>query len=378
MPRSAIRQVMALAKGLGEVVHFEVGEPCELADPRIVDAAFKEVRGGATKYVANAGDMELRQLIADRTSRRLRRLIPAERVIVTTGAVGALFTALSAILEPGSELLVPDPGWPNYYSIAAMAGARCVPYRLHSDLGFQPNLTELADLVTPATRAILVNSPGNPTGAVFSADTVKGMAEIARQSGLHIVSDEIYQDIVFDGRVTSFGTTNLDDQTWIISGVSKSFAMTGWRIGWLVAPEYAVDAAVALQEPVVSCVAAPSQAAAIAALRDCGDVPPALCAAYAARRDLLVMELSETGLLASNPQGGYYAMLDIAKFGLSSFDAAVELLKEQRVALVPGGAFGPDSDRYLRLAFTTSDQTLRDGCARIRRWASARAGGASS
>lgn len=369
LPRSPIREVMALAKGLENVIHFEVGEPLESTDPAIINAVFDAVRAGATKYVANAGDLVLRQLIAERMQKRLGRSVASERVVVTTGAVGALYTALMASLEPGSELLVPDPGWPNYYSMAILAGARSIPYQLRPELGFQPDLDDLAALVTSSTRAILVNSPGNPTGAVFDKATVQGIVELARKHGLFIISDEIYEDMTFDSEHISFGSFELDDRTWIVSGASKSFAMTGWRIGWLLTPEHAVQAAVALQEPIVSCIAAPSQAAAIAALKSNSSVPSKLQRIYKARRDILISELGNSGLLAAVPQGGYYALLDISRSGLPSVEVAATLVREHRVALVPGKAFGPSSDKYLRLAFTTSDDDLREGCRRILDWA---------
>jgi aspartate aminotransferase/aminotransferase len=361
MPRSAIRQVMALANEYPDIIHFEVGEPLETTPPGIVDAAFAAVRAGATKYVPNAGSRELRELVARRIESRTGRPLDANRVIITTGAVGALFTAITTSLGAGSDMLVPDPGWPNYYSIASFSGVRCIPYRLYPERGFQPNLAELEALITPATRAILMNSPGNPTGAVFSRDCVQAIVEMARKHQLYIISDEIYEDIVFDGRQTSVADFDIDDQSWIVSGFSKCFAMTGWRIGWLVAPAHAVTAAIGLQEPTVSCVSAPSQAAATAALRDFGDEVGKIREAYRKRRDIVVEELAGTGLLTAVPQGGFYALLDISGLGMTSMEAAMSLIRDHKVALVPGGSFGPSSDRFLRMAFTTADDQLREG-----------------
>ena len=372
MPRSPIREVMALANALPDVIHFEVGEPLEQTPAGIIEAAAAAARAGATKYVPNSGDIALRRLIAERVSDRTGRAIDPKRVIVTTGAVGALFTAVAASVEEGHELLVPDPGWPNYYAIGTLAGAQCIPYTLYPERGFEPDLVELERLITPTTRAILVNSPGNPTGAVLSADTIAAIADMAQRHKLFVISDEIYEDMIFEDRHASFANCDIDDQVWIISGCSKSFAMTGWRIGWVVAPAYAVDAAVGLQEPLVSCVAAPSQAAAIAALGSFAEFPAQLCRTYRRRRDIVVEELGNSGLLATVPQGGFYALLDIGGFGIGSTEAATSLIRDFKVALVPGRAFGPLSDRYLRLAFTTSDDDLREGCRRIKAWAGPR------
>lgn len=372
LPRSQIRRIMALAAQMEDVVHLEVGEPAEGTSPAIIREAMEAALGGATKYVPNAGSPALRGLIADRISARNPVAVDPGRVIATTGAVGALFTAMSLAVEAGEEVLLPDPGWTNYQSMVLFSGATFRTYPLYPERGFQPDPDEIEAMIGPQTRAILVNSPGNPTGALFSDECVARIAAIAERHDLHVISDEIYEEMTFDGPHVSFMGRGIDHRLWVISGFSKSFAMTGWRIGWLVAPDHSVESAVALQEPTVSCISAVSQAAGIAALSNHAAIPAELAAIYRRRRDLLLEGLAGSGLVAARPAGAFYCLIDISRTGMSSMDAALDLLDRHRVAAVPGGSFGPRSDRYLRLAFTTSDDRLKIGCERILEWVSGR------
>jgi aspartate aminotransferase/aminotransferase len=368
LPRSAIRQIWSLARQKHDVVHLEVGEPFETTPQSIIDYAFAKARNGATKYVSSAGDADLRALIAERIVKRCRRPLTPERLVVTTGAIGALYTAFMATLQEGDEVLLPDPGWPNYYAITSLTGAKARTYSLKPENAFEPTIGDLEALITPATRAIVINTPGNPTGAVFSQATMEMIADFVRRHKIYLISDEIYEDIVFEGTHRSAFESGLDEHLWLVSGFSKSFAMTGWRIGWLVVPATAVEACVALQEPLVSCVSAISQSAAIGALTLNESYPRHLAESYRHLRDVLVTELSPTGLLAYRPRGAYYALLNIGELGLNSMDAALGLLNSHRVAAVPGITFGPASDCYLRLAFTADEQRLREGGRRIRDW----------
>jgi aspartate/methionine/tyrosine aminotransferase len=374
LPRSAIRQIMKLASELQDVVHLEVGEPSEATPAPITQSALASGLAGGTKYLPNSGGMRLRQLIAERAGARTRSHVEPERVVVTTGAIGALFTTMAASLDEGDEVLLPDPGWPNYSAIAVLTGACAKTYSLAPHRGFEPDIEEIGSLITPATRAILVNSPSNPTGAVFSKATIRAISDLAVRHNIYLISDEIYEDMVFGSEHHSFLSEGIVDRLWVVSGFSKSFAMTGWRIGWLIAPPHAVEAAIALQEPVVSCVSAISHAAAVSALSEHAEYAQTLASRYRKRRDILVSELRSTGMIPMIPQGAFYALLDIAEFNLPSFDAALEILTDYRVAVVPGVTFGPKSDRYLRLAFTTDEDRLREGCRRLRRWIDARRG----
>lgn len=366
MPRSAIREIMALAADREDVIHLELGEPDSLTPETIIEEAFAATRAGATRYTPNAGTAKLRELVAARAGRRQGREIRPAEVVVTTGAIGALFTAIALAADAGDEVLVPDPGWPNYVSICHLLGVRAVRYRLEPEAGFLPDPAALAALVTPRTRAIVINSPANPNGTVFPAETMAALGALATERGLFLISDEVYEDLVFEGRHEPAGAHAPIDRVLTVSGVSKSFAMTGWRIGWLIVPSELADAAASLQEPVTSCPAAPSQAAAIAALSAPEDVVAELRDTYRRRRDILLDVLGGTDLLAQVPDGAFYALVDIRSSGLGSVAFARRLLEETGVATVPGETFGPSCDGYVRIAFTTTDAELRRGLMLLR------------
>lgn len=266
MPKSAIREIMALAAGRSGMIHLEVGEP-EFSTPgHIIEGALQAAREGWTKYTPNAGIPSLRALIAERYAKSRNIQITPDQVTVTVGAIGALFTAVMVVADPGDEVLIPDPGWPNYESIVHLAAAKPVRYLQRGENGFLPRPEDLKRLITPATRAILVNSPGNPTGAVFPGELVQAIADLAREHGIFVISDEIYEDIVFEDGHVSFSGRGIDDRTLIVSGVSKTYAMTGWRLGYLIAPPELGSICAALQEPIISSAPTVSQKASEIAL----------------------------------------------------------------------------------------------------------------
>ena len=367
LPRSAIREIMSLAAGRSDVIHLEVGEPDSGTPLHIIEQAFTAVRNGATRYTGNAGRPSLRAAIAARASRSGVAVGP-ERAIVTVGAVGSLFTALMTVIDTGDEVLIPDPGWPNYESIVVLAGGIPVRYPLPASLGFVPDPDDLLRRVTARTKAILVNSPGNPTGAVFPPEIVARIGAIASGTGVHLVSDEIYEDIVFDNaRHESFLRHTPDDRLFVISGVSKSYAMTGWRLGWLICPSHAAAIAEKLQEPIVSCAPAPSQAAAEAALSGPQDTVEAGRLLFQRRRDIFLDVLGPTGSIAGRPCGAFYGLVRIGKSATSAFEFARKLLIEEAVATVPGETFGPSTASMLRIAFTIEEGMLAEGLRRIAR-----------
>jgi len=366
MPRSAIREIMALATSRPDVIHLEVGEPDFATPEHITVAAFTAVRAGATKYTGNAGRLQLRELVVARMRARTGVNVPADHVIVTVGAIGALYTALMSILDAGDEVLIPDPGWPNYEAIAVLAGARPIRYPLSVKAEFLPDPDDIARRIGPRTKAILLNSPGNPTGAVFPAQTAAALGTLSERTGIHIVSDEIYEDIVFDGhRHVSLLDHVPRDRVFIIGGASKSYAMTGWRLGWLIAPPAAAPLAVKLQEPVVSCAPTPSQAAAEAALLGTQDVVEKGRHLFERRRNLFLDVLGSTGAIATRPRGAFYGLVHIPRGTENAMAFAKRLVIEHGVAVVPGDTFGTTTARMVRLAFTTDDASLRKGLERL-------------
>jgi aspartate/methionine/tyrosine aminotransferase len=366
MPRSAIREIMALAAGRPNVIHLEVGEPDFSTPQHIIDAAFAAASAGWTKYSPNAGLSALRQQVAARASRSSEQLVVAERVVMTTGAIGGLYSALMAVVDAGDEVLIPDPGWPNYEAIVHLAGAKAVRYQEKASRGFLPDAAEIAELITPRTKALLINTPGNPSGAVFSADLMARIAAIVRHTGIYLVSDEVYEDIVFENEHVSAAANTPADRVFIVSGFSKSFAMTGWRLGWLICPPNLSPIVAGLQEPVTSCASTIAQKAGEAALGGDQKSVDELREVFRRRRDIVVDVFGNTGWLPVRPQGAFYALIDISSTGKRSLEFAKDFLVACNTAVVPGITFGPNCDQYVRVAFTTSDEQLREGLQRLR------------
>jgi aspartate aminotransferase/aminotransferase len=366
MPRSAIREIMVLAAGRPNVIHLEVGEPDFSTPLPIVNAAFDAARAGFTKYSPNAGLTSLRERVSKRVSAAWRKSVAADRIVITTGAIGALYSALMSVTDAGDEVLIPDPGWPNYEAIVHLAGAVPVRFSLPARRGFVPDPDEILRRVTPRTKAIVLNSPGNPTGAVFAATLMADICEIARGTGIYIVSDEVYEDIIFEGEHFSAGAISPADRVFVVSGFSKTYAMTGWRLGWLICPAGLAPVAAGLQEPVTSCASTIAQKAGEAALDGDQASVKIFRDAYMRRRDIVVDVFGNTGLLPLIPQGAFYALIDIGATGCSSLEFARDFLSSCDTAVVPGITFGPSCDRYVRIAFTIADQELREGLQRLR------------
>jgi aspartate/methionine/tyrosine aminotransferase len=368
VPRSAIREIMALAAGRPNVIHLEVGEPDFSTPTHIVDAAFDAARAGWTKYCPNAGLPLLRDLVAQRAARSGRGAPPtADQVVITTGAIGALYSALMAVIDSGDEVLIPDPGWPNYEAIVHLAGAKPVRYRQQASRGFLPDADEIASLITSRTKALLINTPGNPSGAVFPPDLMARIGEIVGRSGIYLVSDEVYEDIVFDGTHVSAAAADAPpDRVFVVSGFSKSYAMTGWRLGWLICPPNLSSIVAGLQEPITSCASTIAQKAGEAALAGDQKCVVELRETFRRRRDIVVEVFGNTALLPATPHGAFYALIDIRSSGQRSLEFAKGFLISHNTAVVPGITFGPHCDDYVRVAFTTSDQELREGLQRLR------------
>jgi aspartate/methionine/tyrosine aminotransferase len=365
LPRSAIREIMGLAAGKPDVIHLEVGEPDASTPAHIIEGAFKAAREGWTRYSSNAGLASLRAKVAGRVSRRWNTAVAENRIVITTGAVGGLYSALMSVLDPGDEVLIPDPGWPNYEAIAHLAGAKAVRYGLAPEKGFLPDMGEIRRLTTAKTKAILINTPGNPTGAVFPRPLMQALTDHVQDAGIYLVSDEVYEDIVFEGEHVSAGSLGAADRVFVVTGASKSFAMTGWRLGWLICPPQLAAVATGLQEPVTSCASTISQKAAEAALDGGDECVRELTAAFRRRRDLAVKLLQHAGCLPAVPAGAFYALADISRTGRDSLSFCKGLLEAKSVAAVPGITFGPQSDRYIRIAFTIGDADLRKGIERL-------------
>ena len=367
---SGIRAMMALAaerarQGL-PVLHMEAGQPNFPTPPHVVEAAVEAARNGFTGYTPNTGISSLRSAVAARVNDRNGLTLDEGNVCITSGAVMGLYLALMAIVEQGDEVLVPDPGWPNYHSAVSMAGGHSVAYPLHPEAGYRLHVENLESLVTPRTRAIMINFPGNPTGAVMPADGVRELLAFAERHDLFVVSDEVYEDFVFDGVHNSILMNGLTDRLIMVSGASKSYAMTGWRLGWLVADSTVVAAAAKLVEPIASCPSSLSQVAAETALRGPQDCVRLMRDAYARAAQHVLEVLQPPGLLPVVPDGAFYALIDVSRSGLTSDAFARRLLTTEGVAVAPGSTFGDRTGQMVRISTACSEDDLVRGCTIIK------------
>lgn len=367
IPRSGIREIMDLAMAAeksGPVIHLEVGQPDFATPAYIVEATCRAVREGHTRYIATAGVAPLREAVARSFERRTGVATSPNQILVTTGAMMSLATSFLALLEAGDEVLLPDPGWPNYATSVTLARGVPVPYTLQAPL-FLPDLDQLQSRVTPRTKILLVCSPSNPTGQVHDAALTEALVAFARRNDLWVVSDEIYSEIVFENPAPSVLSFDTDERCLVINGVSKTYAMTGYRIGFTRGRADYITVGAKLQEPFVSCGTPFSQLAAVAALEGPQDCVALMRAAYRRRRDIALDVLRERGLYRYTPGGAFYVLVDISAAEMSSRDFAVRLLEEKRVAVAPGSTFGEMSAREVRVSVASSDEDVREGMRRI-------------
>ena len=289
---------------------------------------------------------------------------PASQIVVTPGAMGALFLALKVLLNPGDEVIVNEPCWTNYVQQIRMCGGVPVSVKTNAQRGFDLDVSAIAEAVTDKTKAIILNSPCNPTGAVASTETLLQLAELAQKQDLVILADEVYKHILFDGRTyTSFAALpGMKERTLVIDSLSKTYAMTGWRIGYAAGPENVIRNMVKLQENVSACAATPCQVAAIEALEGPQDHLKYMVEQYRLRRDYVMKRISEIpGLSCHAPAGTFYAFIDISQLGMPCEEFAMKLLEERQVVVVPGTAFGEFGEGYIRLSYATSMQCLEQG-----------------
>jgi aspartate/methionine/tyrosine aminotransferase len=366
MRRSGIREVLDLAALHPGVLHLEIGEPDFPTPAHVLDAAARAAEEGYTKYTTNRGLLSLREVICAKLAERNGIAATPDQVVVTSGGGTALMETLLALVEPGEAVLIPDPAWPNYEMMAAAVGAEIVRYPLDRGREYEPDLESLAELAArPDAKVLLTNSPGNPTGAVWSREAIERSLQIAREHDLYLLSDEVYEEIVFEGEHVSPAALDEDGRVIVVYSASKTYAMTGWRLGYLVCSPELAELIAKVQEPVVSCAAAVSQKAAEAALAGPQDCVVEMREAYRARRDLAVAALRETGLFVSEPHGAFYALADVGRAGMDTFELARRLVSEHGVAVAPGETFGPGGAGLVRLSLAAAAPVIEEGIARL-------------
>lgn len=369
-PRSVIREMFAMQTGMKDVVSFALGEPDFTAPKHVIEATVASFNRGETHYVANAGIPALRTAVAEH---RTKRGYPCgtANVLIGSGAISVLCLAATAILDIGDEVIVSDPGWANYRGLITQVGAVAVPVKVREENGFMFDIDDLRRAVTPKTKVILINSPANPTGGVESAENLKRIAELAIEKDLYIISDEIYNALLWDDEpyASIVSIPGMAERTIVIDGFSKKFAMTGFRLGYGVGPEELIAAMTKLLENVLSSVNEGIQWGGVAALTGDQGCVDAMIAEYRKRRRLIVDGLNSIDRISClEPKGAFYAFPNISRTGMKSRDFAIKLLQDEHVVVVPGTGFGDGGEGFVRLSYATSEENIREGLVRLKRF----------
>jgi len=374
VPFSGIRKVFERAKALERegrpVIFLETGRPDFDTPSHIKQAAKLALDSGDVHYTSNYGTSALRAAIADKLQGDNRLTYdPEAEIIVTVGAAEAIFDAFLGFLNPGDEVLYPEPSWLNYMAAARLAGATAVPIPLREANGFQIDADDVRERITPRTRLLVVVSPHNPTGTVQTPETLRKLADLANRNNLLVLSDEIYERIIYDDQthLSLAFCPGMRERTITINGFSKAYSMTGWRLGYAAAPERLVQVMNRVHQYNVACACAFAQAGAVAALRGPQDCVTKMVAEFKRRRDLVVPAVNAIpGLSCLNPGGAFYVWVNISRMGITSEDFAMKLLEGAFVSSVPGTVFGESGQGYVRLSYANSYERLEEAMRRLR------------
>ena len=369
-PPSGIRRFFDIAASMDDVISLGVGEPDFVTPWRIREAGIFALENGFTTYTSNAGLLELREAIcADLDSRYAVSYHPARECLITAGVSEGLDLALRVLLEPGDEVLIPEPCYVAYAPCVTFAGGTPVTVPTDGADGFRLHVDRIAAAVTPRTKAVLISSPANPTGAVQLREDLAALVELAVQHDLYLISDEIYERLSYLSPHTCLaGLPGARDRTVLLGGFSKAHAMTGWRVGYLCAPPAISELAGRIHQYTMLCAAHVSQMAALEALRAGESDVAEMVADYDRRRRLFVKGLCEIGLECPEPGGAFYAFPSIANTGLDAQEFAEQLLQSERVAVVPGDVFGPSGEGHIRCCYATALPLLEEALERMERF----------
>ena len=373
-------QILATARELErkgkDILHFELGDPDFSTPDNIVNAAFKSLNEGDTHYTPSSGLHDLK-LMAQKVTLKSRGFTPdIDQLVVTSGANVQIYYAIACTVNPGDEVIVPDPGFVSYYSILNFLNVKSVPVPLREDLGFTMNPEDIEKAITPRTKMIIINSPSNPTGGVVNKEQWQQIYNIAVKHNLYILSDEIYARMIYPDSEKFFSPSEFDKckkNTIIVNGFSKAYAMTGWRLGVLTAPSHVAERVALLQETQLSCVPGFIQKAGIEALSD-RSTPYVknMLEEYRKRRDIMVDGLNGiTGINCYKPKGAFYVFPNIVETGYKSRDLAKDLLMNAGIACAPGPVFGPQGEGYLRFCYVNSIENIEKMLERLNKFLSA-------
>jgi len=370
LPPSGIREFFDLVIGMEDVISLGVGEP-DFATPwKICDAVVDSLRRGLTSYTSNHGLLQLREAIAEDIEKRYGvSYNPADEIVITMGVSEGMDVAMRALLSPVDEVIVPEPCYVSYQPCVSMAGGTPVGVRTFIEHDFRPQADTVRAAITPRTRGMILGYPNNPTGAVMSREGLMELAAIAEEHDLFVVSDEIYAHLTYDGEHTCFSSLpGMRDRTLLMNGFSKAYAMTGWRIGYACGPKPVIDAMVRIHAYTALSAPIGGQIGAIEALKNCEHEMRGMMREYDQRRRIFIRGLNDIGLPCFEAKGAFYAFPSIAGTGLTSKQFSQALLFEEKVAAVPGTAFGPCGEGHLRCTYATSMDSLKEALTRMERF----------
>ena len=366
---SLTRTLFNMAKAYDDVIDFTLGDPDVPTHQKIKDAGCKAIQDSKTRYSQNAGLLQLREVISDYYIRKEGfEYNPVSEIMVTVGAMEGLYLALLSITNPGDEYIIPAPYYVNYGQMVHMCGGVPVIVDKPAEEPLTFRIEDIESAITPKTKAIIINTPSNPSGKIIPWNKIEKLAELAKKHDLYVISDEVYKCLIYgENEFKSIvSIEGMRERTILTNSLSKEFCMTGWRIGYVLANKEIVANMTKLQENVCACAPLPSQYAAIEALSSKEDYSANMKSIFSERRDALVSGINSIkGLSCTPPDATFYLMVDISKTGLKSFDFACKLLESVHVAVVPGVTYGQSCDNYVRIAFTKNVDVIKQGVERI-------------
>ncbi|HEY8345941.1 MAG TPA: aminotransferase class I/II-fold pyridoxal phosphate-dependent enzyme [Symbiobacteriaceae bacterium] len=370
LPPSGIRKFFDLVSQSRGIISLGVGEPDFVTPWHIREAAIYSLEQGRTSYTSNWGLLELRQAISQHLQEwQGLSYDPKSEILITVGVSEAVDIALRAVVSPGDEVLIPQPSFVSYVPCAVMAGGKAVPVPLRPEDQFKLTRERLEAYLTPRSKVLLMNFPNNPTGAIMTREELATVAEVAVEHDLLIISDEIYGDLTYNGQHCSIATLpGMRERTILLNGFSKAYAMTGWRIGYACGPAEIIEQMMKIHQYVIMCAPITGQLAALEALRHGASERDRMVAEYNRRRRLMVKGFAEMGLPCFEPQGAFYIFPSIEPTGMSDEEFALRLLEEEKVAVVPGSAFGEGGQNHVRCSYAASYADLTEALRRMSRF----------
>lgn len=366
---SLTRKLFNMARAYDDVIDFTLGDPDVPTHQAIKDAGCAAIQEGKTRYSQNAGLIDLRRTITEYYKRTEGYVYsPDDETIVTVGAMEGLYLTLLSILDPNDEVIIPAPYYVNYVQMVSLCHATPIVIDNPEAEELSFNIEDVEKAVTPKTKAIIINTPSNPSGKVIPWKKIEALAEIAKKYNLIVIADEVYKCLMYDNAKfkSIVSIEGMRERTVLVNSLSKEFCMTGWRIGYVLAPKELIATMTKLQENICACAPLPSQYAAIEALSGNGDYSKDMVDIFTRRRNVLYEGLSKIpGLRCNKPEATFYMMVDISSTGLSSYDFCCKLIESVHVACVPGVAYGNSCDKYIRIAFTLDESKIKEGICRI-------------